>query len=263
MQEDRDEVYARRLQNHQHYDDDREDDFLGGFGDINGLGNAGGHHLNEDFRPRPRHITAPQPPPPVPMPAMTIDPGPLFDRTGTGYVQDVNRARGVGPNSLERRLADRFNSDLRQSPTHRGAPAHGAPQPPALLQSAATMSLPALGPAAGPARRHTAEPGEQLYADDSPRPRSGGTRSVERVTASGRTTRPVVYEEPDEMVLPMGLPMGAVVRKQHIRDPPRASNLAGLTGSGRGMDRVSEWRTHVEPGLLGPGPETASVSSSG
>lgn len=258
LQEDRDEAYARRLQNYQHYDDDREDDFLGGFGDINGLGNAGGHHLNDDFRPRPRHITAPAPPPPVPMPAMTIDPGPLFDRTGTGYVQDVNRARGVGPNSLERRLADRFNTDLRQSPTHRGPPAHGAaPPPPPLLQSSATMPLPALGPPAGPARRHTLESGE-LYADDGPPPRpSGGTRSVERVTASGRTTRPVVYEEPEEM----GFPMGAVVRKQHTRDPPRASNLAGLTGSGRGMDRVSEWRTHVEPGFLGP--ETASVCSSG
>lgn len=253
-QEDRDEVYARRLQNYQDhdYDYDREDDFLGGFGDIDGLGNAGGHHLNEDFRPRQRHITAPQPPPPVPMPAMTIDPGPIFDRTGTGYVQDVNRARGLGPNSLDRRLADRFNSDLRQSPTHRGPSSHGAPPLP--LQSAATISLPAmmpaLGPASVPARRHTVE-SEEMYADDSMRARSGGTKSVERVTASGRTTRPVVFEEPENMALPMG----AVVRKQHIRDPPRASNLAGLAGPGRGMDRVLEWRTHVEPGW----PEMASV----
>ena len=259
LQEDRDEAYARRLQNYQDYEDDHEDDYLGGFGELNGIGNAGGHHLNEDFRPRPRHMTVPQAPQPPPaMPAMSIETAPVFDRAGTGYVQEVNRARGVGPNSLERRLADRFNSDLRQSPTHRGSATHGPPQ----LQSAATIHLPtmtqAMGPASAPARRHTAEPGD-MYADDSPRPRSGGTRSVERVTASGRTTRPVVYEEPEEMMLPMG----AVVRKQHIRDPPKASNLAGLTGSGRGMDRVFEWRAHIEPGLLGPGPETASVSSHG
>lgn len=252
LQDDRDEVYARRLQNYQDYDNDREVGYMDGFGDIHALGNAGGHHLNEDFRPRPRHITAPQPPPPVPMPAMTIDPGPIFDRTGTGYVQDVNRARGVGPNSLERRLADRFNSDLRQTPAHRGPSSHGAPPPP--LQSAATVSLPALGPASVPARRHTVESGEMYAADDSMRARSGGTRSVERVTASGRTTRPVVFEEPEDMAVPMG----AVVRKQHFREPPRASNLAGLTGSGRGMDRVFEWRTHVEPGA---GPPAASVGS--
>ncbi|KUI55162.1 Putative E3 ubiquitin-protein ligase ARI4 [Cytospora mali] len=257
FQEERDEAYARRLQNYQDYDDDREDDFLGGFGDINGIGNAGGHHLNEDYRPRPRHIAVPQPPQPPPMPAMPIDPAPtMFDRSGTGYVQDVNRARGVRANSLERRLADRFNTDLRQNPTHRGSTTHG---PPPTLQSAATISLPpmtsAMASAAVPARRHTVEAGE-LYADESLRARSGGTRSVERVTASGRTTRPVVFDEPEEMMVPLGM----VGRNKYIREPPKASNLAGLTGSGRGMDRVFEWRTHVAPG---PGPDTASVTSSG
>lgn len=258
LQEDRDEVYARRLQNYHDYDEDREDDFRGGFGDVNGIGNAGGHHLNDDFRPRSRHIAVPQPPQPPQMQAMQLEPAPTFDRTSTGYIHDVNRARGVGPASLERRLADRFNSDLRQSPTQRSSASHG---PPAPLLSSATAHLQtmttALGPVAVPTRRHTVESGE-LYADESPRPRGGGTRSVERVTASGRTTRPVVYEEPEEMALPMG----TVVRKQHIRDPPKASNLAGLTGSGRGMDRVSEWRAFVEPGLS-PGPEATSVSSSG
>lgn len=256
-------MYARHLQNYQDYDDDREDDFLGGFGDIHGIGNAGSHHLNEDYRPRPRHVTVPQPPqPPPPMPSMALEPAPLFDRSGTGYIQEVNRARGVGANSLERRLADRFNSDLRQSPTHRGPVAHAPPPPaPAPPHSSATIPLPvmapALGPASVPARRHTVEAGELYGGDDGQRARQGGTRSVERVTASGRTTRPVVYEEPEEMVPPMG----TVVRKQHMRDPPRASNLAGLTGSGRGVERVFEWRTHVEPGLLDP--ESASVTSSG
>lgn len=39
----------------------------------------------------------------------------------------------------------------------------------------------------------------------------------------------------------------------HHRDesPPRAKDsvLAGLNGSGHGMDRVYEWRVHVEPGV--------------
>ncbi|KAI7786989.1 hypothetical protein LA080_001781 [Diaporthe eres] len=237
LQEDRDEAYARRLQNWQESEDGPEDDFLGGFGDIHGLGNAASHHMNDDFRPRPRHIVAPEPPRPSPLPPMTLDLAPGFDRTAPGdYVLDVNRARGVRAASLGR-LADRFNTDLRQGPVHRPPP----------LPTAATMPLPAMvsamspGHVGVPIRRHTVETGD-MYDDDRSRPRSSGMRSVERVAVSGRTTRPVFHEEPDDM-----LTHGVQAVKQHTRDPPKASNLAGLTGSGRGADRVFEWRTHVDP----------------
>jgi hypothetical protein len=36
---------------------------------------------------------------------------------------------------------------------------------------------------------------------------------------------------------------------RHRREPPKDSVLAGLTGSGRGMNRVFEWRTFVQPGV--------------
>ncbi|KAK7721417.1 hypothetical protein SLS64_001713 [Diaporthe eres] len=237
LQEDRDEAYARRLQNWQESEDGPEDDFLGGFGDIHGLGNAASHHMNDNFRPRPRHIVAPEPPRPSPLPPMTLDVAPGFDRTAPGdYVLDVNRARGVRAASLGR-LADRFNTDLRQGPAHRPPP----------LPTAATMPLPAMvsamspGHVGVPIRRHTVETGD-MYDDDRSRPRSSGMRPVERVAVSGRTARPVFHEEPDDMLTP-----GVQAVKQHTRDPPKASNLAGLTGSGRGADRVFEWRTHVDP----------------
>lgn len=231
----RDEAYARRLQNYQESEDGPEDDFLGDFGDIHGLGNAAGHHMNDNFRPRPRHVVAPEPPRPSPLPPMTLDPAPGFDRAAPGdYVLDVNRARGVRAASVSR-LADRFNTDHRQGPVYRPPP----------LPTAATMPLLASamppGHAVVPIRRHTVETGD-VYDDDRSRPRSGGTRSAERVAAGGRTARPVFHEEPEDM-----LTHGVPAVKQHIRDPPKASNLAGLTGSGRGADRVREWRTHVDP----------------
>lgn len=244
MQEGRDEAYARRLQNYQESEDGPEDDFLGGFGDIHGLGNAASHHMNDNFRPRPRHIMAPDPPRPSPLPPMTLDSAPGFDRNTPGdYVLDVNRARGVRAASLGR-LADRFNTDHRHGPGHRPPP----------LPTAATMPLPAMvsamspGHVGVPPRRYTVETGD-IYDEDRSRPRSGGTRSMDRVAAGGRTARPVFHEEPEDM-----LTHGVAAGKQHVRDPPKASNLAGLTGSGRGADRVSEWATYVEPG---PGPDAS------
>lgn len=235
LQEEQDEAYARRLQYSRPFDDD----LVGGFGDINGIGNAAGHFMNEDFRSRPRNIAvAPQPPPPPPMP---LDPAPMvFERPQQAgdYVQGVNRARGVRANSMTR-LADRFNADLRSSPT-RPTHAHRAGPPPP-LQKSATMPLPTMAPpplAPGPpARRHAAE--------------EIGMRSVER--PSGRITRPVVYEEPEDIAPPQGM----AVRKQHVKDPPRTpkqSAMAGLTGDERYRGRVDEWRRYVgecEPAEVG------------
>lgn len=242
------EAYARRLQRYQESEGGPEDDFIAGFGDIHGLGNAAGHHMNDNFRPRPRQLAVPEPPQPTPLPPMAHDAAAGFDRAAPGdYVLDVNRARGVRAASLGR-LADRFNTDLRQGPAHRPPP----------LPTAATMPLPTMvsamspGHVSMPTRRYTVETGD-AYDDERYRPRSGGTRSADRAAIGGKTARPVFHEEPEDM-----LPRGHPAMKQHVRDPPKASNLAGLTGSGRGADRVSEWRTHVEPGDLGPGPELSA-----
>lgn len=221
-QEERDEALARRLSNYRDFEDEHDDDFLGDFGDITGLGNAGGHFMNEDFRPRLHNMAVPQHPP-HPHNKL-LDPAPMFERPQAGdYVQDVSRARRPRANSLTR-LAERFN-----------APAHRPPPP---LPTAQTMPLPVMTPALAPGpviRRGTA---------DAP--------------ATGRMLRPAapVYEEPDDMSLPKGMS----VKKQHVRDPPKgikSSALAGLTGDGRYRNRVDEWLKYVGQG---PG-ETANAEA--
>lgn len=233
LQEDRDEALARRLQSHRDLDDAHDDDFIGGFGDINGVGNAAGHFMNDDFRPRPRSLAVLHPPPAPHPPMVPLEPAPMFDRPQAGdYVQGVNRARGVRANSLTR-LADRFNSDLRSGsgPNHRAPPT---------LQTSATMPLPVMTPALAP--------GPQIRRHAGPEGGGGeiGLRSVER--PSGRITRPVVYEEPEEMVLPRGM---SVRKQQPVREPPRTptqSAMAGLTGDERYHGRVEEWVMHVGEG---------------
>lgn len=229
IQQEDDERYARGLQNWR--EDERDDDFQEGFGDITSLGNAAGHFMNDDFRPRPRNHTVPQPPL-AHGPAMPIDPAPTYDRTD--YVHGVNRARGVRASSLTR-LADRFTA-----------------RPPPPLPTAATMPLPSMphtmgppGLAPGPQiRRGTAEITEI------------GIRSMDRPT--GRVVRPVVYEEPEDMT------RGAhpQVRKQHVREPPKgplSSALAGLTAGGSYKNRVHEWRMYVGGnGMMEPPAELAS-----
>lgn len=219
IQQEQDERYARSLQDWR--EDERDDDFQEGFGDITGLGNAASHFLNDDFRPRMRNIGGSQPPPPH-APAIPIDPAPMFDRTG--YVHDVNRARGVRANSMTR-LADRFNA-----------------RPPPPMPTAATMPLPSMPPAIGPPglapglpiRRHTAETAET------------GVRSVER--PSGRIVRPIVYEEPEQMIDALHANSIPMVHKQHAREPPKgplSSALAGLSAGGSYKNRVHEWRMYV------------------
>lgn len=243
-QEERDEALARRLQSYPDFNEEREDDFIGGFGDMNAIGNAAGHFMNEDFRPRPR-VVSQQPPPHAP--TIPTDP-PAFDRVQSGdYIQGVNRLRGVRASSMTR-LAERFNPDLRQGSNRRSPMTHAPPT----LQTSQTMPLPVMTPALGPAlapgpvvmptRRRKAE--GDVYMEEM-RPRSSGTRSVERVTASGRTTRPVVYTEPEEIAVP-----NATVTSKKHRDSPRAkrSAMAGLTEGLKGRFRVDEWRAHVAPG---------------
>ncbi|CAJ2502131.1 Uu.00g049840.m01.CDS01 [Anthostomella pinea] len=228
VQEQRDEELARRLQY-----DDREDDYRGGLGDVVGLGNTAGHFMNDDYRRGAPNIIVPPPPPPPPAPVAT------FERanSATDYVAGVNRARGLRTSSMERRLADRF-SEQRQggSPGHRPF-AHPMAPPP--ITSRAMGPPPPPQPPIVPAplmRRHTAE--EDLY--DSPR----NPRLAERVVPRRATTRDYMEE------VALHAPASRRQSTRGRREPPKDSVLAGLTGQGQGMNRVSEWRHHVPPGSV-------------
>lgn len=220
LQEERDEAYARRLASRRDYDDE---DFMGGFGgEINGLGNAAGHFLNDDFRPRARPvIIPPQPPAPPPLP-IPLEP-PVFDRAATGnYIQGVNRARGIPRANSLTRLADRFNTD-RPSPQHR---------PPPTLQTSQTMPLPTMTSALAP--------GPSIR----------------------RSARPVLYDEPDQIPMCVASPVPLMHTKQHMREPSRGmpeSAMAGLSSDGRYEGRVAEWRKYVGQGVGMP--EAPGVSS--
>ncbi|KAJ9132512.1 RBR-type E3 ubiquitin transferase [Pleurostoma richardsiae] len=250
LQEQRDGHLARRLQVSDDYHD--RDDYLDDIGDVTGLGNQAGHFMNDNYRRRPEPIVVPPPPPP-PIPIPQFNPFERVERververasSGPDYVSGINRARGVRASSLERRLADRFNPDLRHSPTNRSSMADYTGPPPTLRTSMTMPPMPTTVPVAMPAvppppsavpmaRRHTLE--DDRY--NSPR-----SRLSERLGPNPRMNYD--YADYESEVAPHS-PHG---HRQHLRDPPKQSIMAGLGGQGRGMDRVSQWRTHVEPGL--------------
>ncbi|KAK4193770.1 hypothetical protein QBC35DRAFT_480209 [Podospora australis] len=196
--------------------------------------------------------------------------------------------------SLDRRLADRFNPDNRQSPggfhgngmvraippaplTSVGVPiGHMGPMglvgplgplspgrgPPALSRVATHPSGPGMHsgpsfpvapipppavPGAHTPRRHTLE--EDAYLPGGRHPGQGGPPEWFGPPGMG----PMGFQEWD--------PNGGSPRAPHVRRrPPQAhrehnkqeakpSVQAGLSGSGRGLNRVSEWVNYIEPGL--------------
>ncbi|KAI0555307.1 hypothetical protein F4679DRAFT_578693 [Xylaria curta] len=232
----RDENRARRLQ-HADEDDDNEDDddddYLNDMGDMMGMGNAAGHFMTGDYRRRSHStIVPPVPPPAVPLPPASV----TLERpkSGANYVSGVNKARGVRGSSMERRLADRF-SDQRQTfnPHHRPFGQHVPPPTAPPLGMGMGPPLPHQAPlVASPiSRRHTMD--DDMY--DIPfDPRYAPPSLPRRATAHA-------YMDDFAVDAPMG--------RQRYRqmEPPRPSELAGLTGPGSGMNRVFEWRNHVDP----------------
>lgn len=196
-----DEMLVHRLQGqwHPQYPGDQVDrDFVGGVGDVHGVGNAAGHLMNEAYGGSGRYR--------VPSQVMV-------------YVDDEPRAPGRRVDSTEWRLADR---------TSPAQPRTGPAAP-----SAAARKM-AQGPDAAPQgwtlRQHSLE---ELY---NRRPR--GARSGQVVGA--RLTR--TYEDESEAHAPAS-------RRRELEEPPRPSDMAGLNGPGQGMNRVSQWRAFVEPGV--------------
>lgn len=224
VQELEDEGYARRLQ----YDERDDDDYTSDYGNDGGLGNAAGRFVNDEYRRGSQSLVQPPPPPPA------------FERTTSvaDYVSGVNRARGKRGASIDR-LADRF-SEQRQgnSPIHRsyGNPiAHAAgpsmamgPPPPPLAGAPSPLLM----------RHHTMD--DEIFS--SPR----GIRLSERMTPRRAT---LDYMDEVEVYAPQ--------QSRRRYQEPSHSVLAGLTGPGRGLDRVFEWSKHVEPGV----PDNHTVST--
>lgn len=221
------EMLARRLQGewdtetvrHLRYPGDFHDErgLMGGVGVVDGIGNAAGHMMNEDYRSSGRYR--------VPARVVTLE-------RSADHVAGEGRTRNKRPDSMERRLADRLSETrpgmgMRRRMGQMAPP--GATRAPPMAHGAET------GPATTPAapqgrtlRQHSLE--EELY---NRRPRS------ERVVGA-RISR--TYEDESEVHAPAS-------RRRELEELPRSSDMAGLNGLGQGMNRVSQWRSFVEPGI--------------
>jgi hypothetical protein len=197
--------------------------------DVLGIGNAAGHFLNDDYRRRSHNtMVPPVAPPAVPPPPPSA--APERANSGANYVSGVKKARGVRASSMERRLADRF-SEQRQPPM----PTHHSFGPP---HPAYSMGM-GFGPPPPPqppmvpspiSRRHTMD--DDMY-DLPPNPFFPGPPLARRPTHDYMDDF-AIYPPPSR-------------RRYRDMKPPRPSELAGLTGPGSGMNRVYEWRNHVDP----------------
>lgn len=168
-QEREDEELARRLERAA-FDD--ADDYQGGIGDINGIGNGAGHFMNENFVRAANIITG------------NVN----HAAAAANYVMGVRQARGSGP--VPPRMAGRFPVP---DPNTARPPSPGTPP---IIRRQSAREAP---------RRDSGRPGQARrstdYEADRPPPDASGVR-------------PAV--------------------------------LAGL--SGRGGNRVSNWRNHVQDG---------------
>jgi len=165
-QERLDERLARRLQTLNMEEDDEDDDYQGGIGDILGIGNGQDHHMNQTYVRRARDILT----------------RPYDDaNAAANYVMGVNRDRGIPPPARQnerypaiaqvprqppppvpvlRRLsmrAERYNSSPGTRPSERILPrrsrvdyaSEAARHAPAVLEPRAAPAARASGPSAG------------------------------------------------------------------------------------------------------------------
>lgn len=246
--QDGDVSRRRRQRDHRRHhrevdeDDDDDDDYQATRErGLVGIGDTAAHFMNDDYRRGSQHIVVPPSPPPAapPPPADPFE-RPVVD-AGGDYLADVGRARG-GPrhSSVERRLADRL-SEFRQSP--RGGvpqngvnPMMGSPGPPAPPPLPPPHPMHRPPPSMAPPMTMMHRPVmEQEMGYGMPPPR---LMRASMSDPSGMVTPGEYGREETRRSLRRGGP----------REKPRSSMLAGLSGMGRGMNRVFEWRNHVEPG---------------
>ncbi|KAK2776879.1 ibr domain-containing protein [Colletotrichum kahawae] len=216
-----------------------------GYGELTGANTTIGNYASDDYHREGDDVFVSGPPvPPAPTPPAA------FERpTPTDYMSGVNRARGLPQDtmnqrdSMGQRLAERF-SEFRSSPGGPSRSGMNGPTPPHTVSPLGPMTASPMGPppppltaplAMGPPppipmlRRHTME--EEMYN-------------------SARSIRPSERVVPGRMVHDYETE-AAIHAPRSRRRPyaePKSSTLAGLTGPGRGMNRVFEWRNHVHPG---------------
>lgn len=213
-------------------------------GDLVSSGNTAAHLMNDEYRRGPQHIyLPPSPPPAAPAPPPQPFKRPTVADVGGGdYLIDVGRVRG-GPqqSSVERRLVDRL-SEFRPVPPAGGSPVGvnpmmgaPAPPPPPPLLPGPMLRMPPMAPPLPmmPMMRRPMMDGPMGYGSPPPRLVGASLSDPSGMVASGEYGR----EETRRFM-----------RRGGPHERPRSSMLAGLSGIGRGMARVSEWRSHVEPG---------------
>ncbi|KAF9870079.1 ibr domain-containing protein [Colletotrichum karsti] len=247
--QDYDSRLVRRFQDNRDEDTRRfssyEDDnvFDRGYGEMVGVGGtAVGSFLENDYRRDAEDVFVSGPPvPPAPTPPAAFERPAPKDR----YVSGVNRARGLPPDSMGQRLAERF-SEYRASPAGPSRTGMMAAPP---VSSLGPITAPPLGPPPmGPPPPMTAAMG---MGPPPPIPLLRRHTMEEEMYNGARTTRPSERVVPGRMVHDYERE-AAVHAPRSRRRPyaePKSSTLAGLTGPGRGMNRVFEWRNHVHPGM--------------
>jgi hypothetical protein len=271
LHEQQDDIHTRRIRNTDRYDD-RDRRYYNEYpGDYRDPREQMTHDSRDEYLRRPETVLVPPPPHTAPLGGQYAP----YDRAAPGlpgmdYVTGVHRARGMQTGSMERRrLADRFSSDPRHTPTR--TPTY-APPPPRLNKAATMpvlpmpMSLPMpmpmhMGMPPPPIGMMGLHPGHQHHGSAPPglgmppllrrntlEDEVYSTRSPPRRPEPGmrQHRREEDLDEDDE-------PMASTPPRRHRRrnthqEGAEASAMAGLSGAGRGMDRVHEWAAYVEPG---------------
>lgn len=265
--EQQDDIHAPRMRNTDRYNDNHDRRYYNEYpGDYRGPTEQMTYDSRGEFLQRPETVVVP-PPHTAPLGGQYAP----YDRAGPvlpgmDYITGVHRARGMQTGSMERRrLADRFSSDPRHNPTR--APSH-APAPPRLNKSSTMPILPMplslpmhMGMPPPPIGMMGIHPGHQHHHSAPsalsmpPLPRRNtmedelySTRSSPRRPEPGmrQHRREEDLDEDDEPTTPS--PPRRHRRRNTHQEGVEASAMAGLSGAGKGMDRVHEWAAYVEPG---------------
>jgi hypothetical protein len=209
---------------------------------------GGKHHPMEDYRR-------------TSMPTLsTAAPAAQPPQPYASYVSEVNRARGPQRSgSMEQRLADRLSEN--RSGRRSTGPSPPAPvmRPHVIHQRDPTadmgigMALGAMGRGAMPPPPPGAYGPVPVMPSPGmmrPNPFGGDTYYDNAYTTTPRSVHdPYYYGGMDTADPELPSPRRRSRRSGEERERPKSSTLAGLTGYGRGVHRVSEWRNFVEPGF--------------
>lgn len=253
MQEHDDAEIARRMAMYGNLDDD-----YGASGYDMGAGNAAPRHMDYHYLRGGGQDMMHGSVPPLSAP---------YDRGSvTDYVSDVSRARGVREDSMERRLAERLTPGGTPTSMHLSGASSMAPPmpsapawpysnlPPGYVVDGMT-GTPMLAPSyyQSPTSHMDSRYGA-MQQQSSPSHMSTPSydcydqRRVE-VNTPRRRRRAQERERAATAAEATGRGRRSSTAISAADTEIKSSSLAGLTGPGRGMDRVAEWSYHVAPGV--------------